>query len=46
MAKVAYQKLDDHSSFFWGLLAFHVLVIALGSAPRSTWSTTATSSPA
>ncbi len=30
MAKVAYQKLTDHSTFFWGLLAFHVLVIAAG----------------
>src|SRR5208337_3237926 len=30
MAKVAYQKLTDHSAFFWGLLAFHVLVIAAG----------------
>ncbi len=28
MAKVAYQKLDDHSGFFWGLLALHALVIA------------------
>jgi len=30
MAKIAYQKLTDHSSFFWGLLGFHVLVIAAG----------------
>lgn len=28
MAKVAYQKLDDHSAFFWALLGLHVLVIA------------------
>lgn len=30
MAKVAYQKLEDHSSFFWGLLGLHVVVIAIG----------------
>jgi molybdopterin-containing oxidoreductase family membrane subunit len=30
MAKIAYQKLTDHSAFFWGLLGFHVLVIAAG----------------
>ncbi len=29
MAKVAYQKLDDHSPYFWGLLGLHVAVIAL-----------------
>lgn len=30
MAKVAYQKLDDHSLFFWGLLVLHAFVIAVG----------------
>ncbi|MEJ2117274.1 MAG: polysulfide reductase NrfD [Alphaproteobacteria bacterium] len=30
MAKVAYQKLEDHSLFFWGLLGLHVFVIVLG----------------
>ncbi|MBT3071992.1 polysulfide reductase NrfD [Rhodomicrobium sp. Az07] len=30
MAKIAYQKLTDHSAFFWGLLGLHVLVIAAG----------------
>jgi molybdopterin-containing oxidoreductase family membrane subunit len=34
MAKVAFQKLDDHSPYFLGLLGLHVLVIlgALGAA--------------
>ena len=27
MAKVAYQKLDDHSASFWGLLGLHVVVV-------------------
>ncbi len=30
MAKVAYQKLTDHSAFFWGLLGLHVVVVAVG----------------
>ncbi len=30
MAKVAYQKLENHGLFFWGLLALHVAVIAVG----------------
>ena len=29
MAKVAFQKLDDHSPYFWGLLGLHVAVIAV-----------------
>jgi molybdopterin-containing oxidoreductase family membrane subunit len=34
MAKISYQKLDDHSLSFWALLAAHVVVIAaaLGAA--------------
>ncbi len=32
MAKVAYHRLTDHSAFFWGLLVFHVFVIAVGLA--------------
>ena len=30
MAKVAYQKLENHGLFFWGLLGLHVAVIAVG----------------
>jgi Ni/Fe-hydrogenase subunit HybB-like protein len=30
MAKVAYQKLNDHSLFFWALLGLHVVVIGVG----------------
>jgi molybdopterin-containing oxidoreductase family membrane subunit len=30
MARVAYQKLTDHSAFFWGLLGLHVVVVAAG----------------
>jgi Ni/Fe-hydrogenase subunit HybB-like protein len=30
MAKTAYQKLTDHSAFFWGLLGLHAVVIAVG----------------
>lgn len=30
MARITFQKLDDHSQFFWGLLALHALVIAVG----------------
>ncbi len=30
MAKVAYQKLENHSTFFWGLLGFNVLVVLVG----------------
>jgi molybdopterin-containing oxidoreductase family membrane subunit len=30
MAKVAYQKLEDHGPLFWGLLALHVVVILAG----------------
>ncbi|MEW5962308.1 MAG: NrfD/PsrC family molybdoenzyme membrane anchor subunit [Pseudomonadota bacterium] len=29
MAKIAFQKLEDHSPFFWGLLGLHAAVIAL-----------------
>ena len=29
MAKVAFQKFDDHSPYFWGLLGLHVAVIAV-----------------
>lgn len=30
MARISYQRLEDHSTFFWGLLGLHALVIALG----------------
>ena len=30
MARITFQKLEDHSTFFWGLLAAHAAVIALG----------------
>jgi Ni/Fe-hydrogenase subunit HybB-like protein len=30
MARVAFQKLEDHSLFFWALLGLHVVVIAIG----------------
>ncbi len=30
MARITFQKLEDHSPFFWGLLALHALVIAVG----------------
>ena len=30
MARITFQKLEDHSSFFWGLLGLHALVIAAG----------------
>ncbi len=30
MARTAYHSLTDHSRFFWGLLAFHLFVIAVG----------------
>ncbi len=30
MARIAYQKLEDHSPLFWGLLALHGLVILAG----------------
>ncbi len=30
MARITFQKLDDHSSYFWALLALHALVIAAG----------------
>lgn len=30
MAKIAYQKLEDHSSLFWGLLALNTFVIIAG----------------
>jgi Ni/Fe-hydrogenase subunit HybB-like protein len=30
MARVAYQKLEDHSSLFWGLLALHGVIILAG----------------
>ncbi len=32
MAKVVYHRLTDHSTSFWGLLGFHVFVIAAGLA--------------
>ena len=30
MARIAFQRLTDHSSSFWGLLALNAAVIALG----------------
>ncbi len=30
MARITFQKLDDHSPLFWGLLALHAIVIAVG----------------
>ena len=30
MAKVKFQTLDEHSSGFWGLIALHALLVALG----------------
>lgn len=30
MAHITYQKLDDHSPLFWGLLALHAVLIAVG----------------
>jgi len=30
MARITYQKLDDHGPLYWGLLAFHGLVILAG----------------
>lgn len=30
MARITFQKLEDHSPYFWGLLAMHAVVIALG----------------
>ena len=30
MARVAYQKLEDHSPLFWGLLALNVVIILAG----------------
>jgi molybdopterin-containing oxidoreductase family membrane subunit len=30
MARIAYQKLEDHNSLFWGLLAFHGVIILAG----------------
>ena len=30
MARITFQKLDDHSPLFWGLLAMHAIVIAVG----------------
>jgi len=34
MAKITFQKLEDHSPFYWGLLALHavVIVLAIGAA--------------
>lgn len=29
MAKIAFQKLEDHSTLFWGLLVLHAAIIAL-----------------
>ncbi|MGD9671074.1 MAG: NrfD/PsrC family molybdoenzyme membrane anchor subunit [Hyphomicrobiaceae bacterium] len=30
MARITFQKLEDHSPLFWGLLTLHALVIAIG----------------
>ena len=30
MAKLAFRKLDDHTPLFWGLIALHVALLALG----------------
>jgi hypothetical protein len=30
MAKLAFRKLDDHCPLFWGLIALHVALLALG----------------
>jgi molybdopterin-containing oxidoreductase family membrane subunit len=30
MAKLAFQKLDDHSALFWALIALHVVLVAAG----------------
>ena len=30
MARMTYQKLDDHSMLFWALLALHAVIIAVG----------------
>lgn len=30
MARITFQKLEDHSNLFWGLLALHAAVIAVG----------------
>ncbi|NJL06913.1 MAG: polysulfide reductase NrfD [Methylacidiphilales bacterium] len=30
MAKLAFQKLDDHSALFWGLIALHVVLVTAG----------------
>ncbi|MCB1506422.1 MAG: polysulfide reductase NrfD [Hyphomicrobiaceae bacterium] len=30
MARITFQKLDDHSPAFWGLLAMHAAIIAIG----------------
>jgi len=30
MARITYQRLEDHSTFFWGLLGLHALIIAIG----------------
>jgi len=32
MARIAFQRLDDHSPFYWGLLGLHALIIVLGLA--------------
>ncbi len=30
MARITFQKLEDHSTFFWGLLGLHAVVVAVG----------------
>jgi len=30
MARIAFQRLDDHSPFYWGQLGLHALIIVLG----------------
>ncbi|MGD9785015.1 MAG: NrfD/PsrC family molybdoenzyme membrane anchor subunit [Hyphomicrobiaceae bacterium] len=32
MARISYQKLEDHSTLFWGLLVLHAVVVAIGLA--------------
>ncbi|MCB1519936.1 MAG: polysulfide reductase NrfD [Hyphomicrobiaceae bacterium] len=30
MARITFQRLEDHSTLFWGLLGLHALIVALG----------------
>ena len=46
MAKTRFRTLTEHSFLFWGMIAANAALLAAGSAPRSTWRGTATSSPA